>query len=117
MSTGARTWGAGAEPADPSTVLSATQDKIAEQDDRLERIARSGEVQRNIATDMNHELKYQNRLLDDIDGHVDSTGMKIRQGTVQARRVEEKAKQKGLLGTVFVLFLIIIVIFILMFYF
>ena len=95
-------------------MVQATEAKIAEQDERLERIAQSVHKQHTIATEVNHELKHQNRLLDDIDAHVDRTSMKVRKGTVQARRVEERAKQKGLLCVVFLLFVVIIVLFILM---
>ena len=118
MSGSGRTWGAPSQPApptdDPSAVLTATQAKMDEQDQRLESISRSLKTQSNIAHEMNDELKYQNRLLDDIDTHVDSTGRKVRQGVVQARRVEEKAKQKGLISIVGILFLIIVIIIILM---
>jgi len=112
-----RTWGASA-PApptdDPQAVLTATQEKMAEQDERLERISHSLQTQSHLAHEMNDELKYQNRLLDDIDHHVDSSSMKVRQGVVQTRRVEEKAKQKGLLCVVFLLFVVIFVLFVLM---
>jgi len=117
--SGSRTWGTSVEPApptdDPAAILTATQAKVEEQDERLDRISKSINVQKNMASEMNNELKYQNRLLDDIDEHVDSSGRKVRQGVVQARGVEQRAKQKGLLGCVVALFVIIIIIFILMF--
>ena len=114
MSSSGRAWGTAAEDPTPEDLLSATKTQREEQDERLERLGQAGTRILDQSRQINSELRDQNRLLDDIDEHVDRTDAVVRDATVMARQTEAKAtKQKGLIWTIALLFVAIIVLIIL----
>jgi len=117
-----RVWGAaaaGQQPArespetaglDNQGILALQQQRMAEQERRVETIGASVMRQKEIAVTIHDELTEQTQLLDEIDAHVDKTTGRVEAGTMRTRRVTEKGRQSGMIWTILLLFIILIVV-------
>ena len=114
-----RHWGASAasgpedrdyESMSNEDILELQKTEMARQDEAIDFIHESVKRQKGLATTIRTELEDQDRLLDQLDKHVDESNSRVEEETLHVRQVEKKARQNGLLSIICVLFLVIIVV-------
>lgn len=120
MSAPRRTWGAQVpapteseekpdlEGMSNQDIVGYQKAQMAKQDERIDQIGESVKRQKQIAVAINVEVNEQSKLLDRLDAHVDKSNTKVENGIESTRQTTKKAKQTGMLCTIFILFLIII---------
>ena len=98
------------ESLDSRGLLSATQTKTNQQEDKLARIGESVKRTKEVAIAIGGELNDQNKLLDKVDSHVSKVDGRLKGETKRVRILTEKAPQNGMMGIIAILFIIIIVL-------
>jgi hypothetical protein len=77
----------------------------AEQDDQLDELSKSIARTKHIAVAIDEEVTDQDKLLQGLSAHVDSTGAKLRNTTRRVERTEKSASTKCLWAIICILFL------------
>eukprot|EP01104_Vermistella_antarctica_P011717 TRINITY_DN3308_c0_g1_i1.p1 TRINITY_DN3308_c0_g1~~TRINITY_DN3308_c0_g1_i1.p1 ORF type:complete len:247 (-),score=51.88 TRINITY_DN3308_c0_g1_i1:110-850(-) len=110
-------WGAAAiqeteETRDLSNAqLLQTQERVMESQDRsLDALSATIGRQKEIANDIGTEVDVHVGLLDDMDGHVDTTSNSVQRESRRVSSFKDKAQTRGLMCSVIVLVLVIIVL-------
>jgi hypothetical protein len=78
---------------------------LAEQDDQLDELSKSIARTKHIAVAIDEEVTDQDKLLQGLSAHVDSTGAKLRNTTRRVERTEKSASTKCLWAIICILFL------------
>lgn len=84
------------EPELDNSELLQSQNQIFEQQDsHLDTLSLSIGRQRDLSIQMNDELELQAGLLDELDGDVENTGLRLGRASSRLRRVERSLKEHG----------------------
>mmetsp|Transcript_1775 Transcript_1775/g.2972 ORF Transcript_1775/g.2972 Transcript_1775/m.2972 type:complete len:135 (+) Transcript_1775:30-434(+) len=105
-----RAWGVPEETEetkgmDNNQLFGAQSQIVKKQDDHLDILAESIQRTKHIALAIDDEVTEQDKLLDSLNDHVDSTGAKLRNTTRRVKRVERKSSTKLLWLIICILFL------------
>jgi len=93
---------------DSGQILSLQQETMQRQDQGLDVLANSVLKQKDIGVQINNELEEHNRLLDDLDTHVDKTSTKIKRENKRITSLTEKSSNSCML--ICIVFLVIVLV-------
>eukprot|EP01106_Pelomyxa_sp_JSP_P012022 TRINITY_DN3239_c0_g1_i1.p1 TRINITY_DN3239_c0_g1~~TRINITY_DN3239_c0_g1_i1.p1 ORF type:complete len:140 (-),score=26.08 TRINITY_DN3239_c0_g1_i1:54-473(-) len=101
------------EPADTAALIQQQDQVIQQQDATLDAIEQSVLRTKELAGAIGTEVKDQNKIITNLEGHVDRTDRQLQQATEQTLRVERKATNNVLLGVICLLIVLLVVVIIL----